>query len=106
MHIASDSVSLFQVVSPGTSTTLKVLKFAENDFSFHWTKEGSRGQIKTTSKPNELMFQSVSEEDFGYYRCEVKEAEKVVLTVYRVLLKSELYKIFNVAVNLQLLLFL
>ena len=40
------------------------------------------------SKPNTLTFQSVSEEDLGYYRCEVKEAGRVVLIVYRALYKE------------------
>ena len=72
-------------MTPGRGAKLEVLKFAEDDFSFHWTKEGSRQQIKTTSEPNVLTFQSVSEEDLGYYRCEVKEAGRVVLTIYRAL---------------------
>ena len=67
---------------------MEVLKFAEDEFSFHWTKEGSRHQIKTTSEPNVLTFQSVSEEDLGYYQCEVKEAGRIVLTVYRALYKD------------------
>ena len=66
-----------------------MLKFSEEEFSFHWTKSGSRHQIKTTSEPNVLTFQSVSEKDLGYYRCEVREAGKVVLTVYRALYKDE-----------------
>ena len=67
-----------------------MLKFAEDDFSFHWTKEGSRRQIKTISKPNVLKFQSVNEDDLGYYRCQVNESEKVVFTLYRALIKSNL----------------
>ena len=67
------------------SADLEVLKYAEDGFSFRWTKEGSRRQIKTTSEPNVLTFQTVSEKDLGYYRCEVKEAERVILTVYRAL---------------------
>ena len=73
----------------GGKAKLKVLEYAEDEFSFHWTKEGSRRQIKTTSEPNVLTFQSVSKEDLGYYRCEVREAGKVVLTVYRALYKDE-----------------
>ena len=73
----------------GGKAKLKVLEYAEDEFSFHWTKEGSRHQIKTTSEANVLTFQSVSEEDLGYYRCEVREAGKVVLTVYRALYKDE-----------------
>ena len=71
------------------SADLEVLKYAEDDFSFYWTKEGSRRQIKTTCELNVLTFQSVSEKDLGYYRCEVKEAERVVLTVYRALYRDE-----------------
>ena len=64
-----------------------MFKFAEDEFSFHWTKVGSKRQIQTTSEPNVLTFQSVSEKDLGYYRCEVMEAGKVVLTIYRALYK-------------------
>ena len=71
------------------SAILEVLKFAEDDFSFHWTKEGSRHQIKTTGESNVLTFKSVSEKDLGYYRCVVKEAGRVVLTVYRALYRDE-----------------
>ncbi len=79
-----------QHVSLGSSTELEVLESAEDGFSFHWTKEGSRRQIKTTDDPpNTLIFQSVSEKDFGHYQCEVKEAGKVVLTVYKALYKKE-----------------
>ena len=52
-----------------------MLKFAEDGFSFHWSKEGSRRQIKTTDdRPNTVSFPSVREEDFGHYQCEVKDA--------------------------------
>ncbi|XP_064389126.1 uncharacterized protein LOC135337154 [Halichondria panicea] len=76
----------------GEEAELEVLKFAEEGFSFHWTKEGSRRQIKTTDdQPNTLSFPSVREEDFGHYQCEVKDAaaEKVLLTLYRALYKEE-----------------
>ena len=71
------------------SADFEVLKFAQENFSFYWTKEGSRRQIKTTSEPNVLTFESVSEKDLGYYRCEVKEVERVVLTVYKALYKEK-----------------
>ena len=74
----------------GSCTKLEVLKWTEDEFFFQWTKEGSRHQIKVTNhEPNVLTFQSVSDEDFSYYRCEVKKAGKVVLTVYRALFKDE-----------------
>ncbi len=79
-------------MSLGSSTELEVLKFAEDGFSFHWSKEGSRRQIKTTDEqPNTLSFQSVSEEDFGHYQCEVKDAAagKVILTLYTALYKED-----------------
>ncbi len=38
-----------------------------------------------------LTFQSVCEEDFGHYQCEVKEAEKVVLTVHTALYRGDKY---------------
>ena len=73
----------------GRKAEIKVLEYAEDDYSFHWKKEGSKRQIKTTSEPNVLTIQSVSEDDLGYYRCEVKKAGKVVLTVYRALYREE-----------------
>ena len=77
-------------MSVGSCAELEVLTFAEYGFSFHWTKEGCRHQIKTTVEPNILSFQSVSEKDFGNYQCEVKDQTgKVVLTAYRVLYKEE-----------------
>ncbi len=72
---------------------LEVFKFAEDGFSFRWTKEGSRHQINTTDdRPNTLSFPSVREEDFGHYQCEVKDAAagKVLLTLYKALYKEEL----------------
>ena len=42
-----------------------------------------------SSKPNLISIKSVCEKDFGCYRCEVKEAGKVVLTVYRALCRDE-----------------
>ncbi len=44
---------------------------------------------KTTDEPNIVTFQSLCEEDFGHYQCEVKEAEKVVLTVHIALYREE-----------------
>ena len=87
-----------QHVSLGSSTELEVLKFAEGGFSFHWTKEGSRRHIKTTDdRPNTLSFQSVSEEDFGHYQCEVKDqaAGKVVLNLYIALYKEKTSELSN-----------
>ena len=93
------SLTLFcsQHVSLGSSVKLEVLKFSEDGFSFLWTKEGSRRQITTTTdKPNILSFQIVSEEDFGHYQCEVKQAGKVVLTVFRALYNKEISKFLEI----------
>ena len=73
-------------MASGSGAELEVVKYADDDFSFNWTKEGSRCQIETTSI---LTFESVSEEDFSYYCCEVKEAERVVLTAYRALYRDK-----------------
>ncbi len=83
---------ILQTKKVGEEAELEVLKFTEEGFSFHWTKEGSRRQIKTTDDwPKALSFPSVREEDFGHYQCEVKDAAagKVLLTVYRALYKEE-----------------
>ena len=75
-----------QQVTLNSLATLEVLKFAdcEDVFAFCWTKEG-RGQIRTTHKLNALSFQSVQKEDFGYYRCEVKETGGVTFIIYKAL---------------------
>ncbi len=76
----------------GEQAKLEVLKFADDGFSFHWTKEGSKRQIKTSDdQPNTVSFLSVREEDFGHYQCEVKDAAagKVLLTLYTALYKEE-----------------
>ena len=59
-------------------------------FSFNWSKVGDDNTQPPahSCKPNILTFQSVREEDLDYYQCEVKEAGKVVLTVYRALYKD------------------
>ena len=76
----------------GSRTELEVLKFAKDGFSFHWSKEGSRRQIKTTGdRPNTVSFPSLREEDFSHYQCEVKDAAagKVLLTLYTALYKED-----------------
>ena len=79
-----------QHVVLGGSADLEVLQYATNeDFSFHWTKEGSRLSINPTSTPNTLVFQSVSVKDLGYYLCKVKEAGKVVFTAYKGLYRDD-----------------
>ena len=63
-------------------------------FSFNWSKVGDDDTQPPihACKPNMLTFHSVREEDLGYYQCEVKEAGKMVLTVYRTLYEDELSK--------------
>ena len=78
-----------QYATPGSCVDLEVLKFSEDTFSFQWSKVGSKRQIQPSSDPNVLTFDSVIEKDFGYYRCDVKEAGRVVLTIYRALYKNE-----------------
>ncbi|XP_064407588.1 uncharacterized protein LOC135352329 isoform X2 [Halichondria panicea] len=88
----AQQVWLGKHVCLGSRTELEVLKFAEDGFSFHWSKEGSRRQIKTTDdQPNTVSFPSVREEDFGHYQCEVKDAAagKVLLTLYTALYKED-----------------
>ena len=83
---------ILQTKKVGEEAELEVLKFAEDSFSFHWTKEGSRRQIKTSDdRPNTLSFPSVREEDFGHYHCEVKDAAagKMLLTLYTAIYKEE-----------------
>ncbi|XP_064401100.1 uncharacterized protein LOC135347138 isoform X2 [Halichondria panicea] len=84
-------VWLGKTASIGLSASLEVLQFMKGQslktFSFNWSKVGDDDTQLSIhhSKPNMLTFQSVSEEDLDYYQCEVKEAGKVVLTVYRAL---------------------
>ena len=92
INCINDAINSLQTKKVGEEAELEVLKFTEDGFSFHWTKEGSRRQIKTTDdRPNTLSFPSVREEDFGHYQCEVKDAAagKVLLTVYRALYKEK-----------------
>ena len=78
-------------MTPGSSTfvDLEVFKFAEEGFDFNWSKVGSRRQFYPSIYPNVLSFSRISEDDLGYYRCDVKERGKVVLTVYRALYREE-----------------
>ena len=83
-------------MAPASCVKLEVLNFTDSeDFSFLWTKEGCRGQNRATSESNSLTFQRVSEKDFGYYQCEVKEAGVVVFTVYRALYEEDDSIFFN-----------
>ena len=65
---------------------LEALKYDENNFSFDWKKKHTS---KATAELNVLQFQDIKQEDYGYYKCEVKEGEKVVLTVFRALYKGK-----------------
>ena len=80
-------------MTPGRCTfiDLEVLKFylAEEGLNFHWSKVGSRRQFYPSIYPNVLSFSRISEDDLGYYRCEVKERGMVILTVYRALYRDE-----------------
>ena len=83
-----------QLACLGARAALSVLKFVKQQFlceySFDWSRVGGDTPPPVEfSKPNLVSFQSVSEEHLGYYRCEVREAGKVVLTVYRALYKDE-----------------
>ena len=76
-------------MSTGNAAELEVLKFSDDDYSFQWTKVGSRRHPSANISTNFLKFQSICQEDYGYYRCEVKEAGSAVLTVYRALYRDE-----------------
>ena len=65
---------------------MELLKFPRDEFIFNWTKVGSKARI---SDINTLTFQSVRENDFGYYQCELKEMGRVVLTMVRALYRDE-----------------
>ena len=84
-----------QTVSIGQSASLEVFRFIKGQslktFSFNWSKVGD-DDTQLSTHHRKLTFQSVSEEDLDYYQCEVKEAGKVVLTVYRALYKDTLSK--------------
>ena len=87
--------SSLQPVALGSSAKLEVLKFNESDgdFSFHWTKVTGPKNTTTSVTSNELSIENICEGDFGYYRCEVKEAGKVVLTLYRALYRQDSSKV-------------
>ena len=78
----------------GCTAELAVLQYHTNvydNFTFHWTKEGSRHPVNQAENdtPNILSFLKVSEKEFGFYRCEVKEAGKVVFIAYRGLYRDD-----------------
>ena len=77
-------------MTPGSTTfvDLEVFKFAKDIFSFHWSKVGSRGQFHLSTALNVLSFLRISEDDLGYYCCDIKERGKVVLSVYRALYRD------------------
>ena len=85
--------SFLQTACIGQSASLSVLKYAGKllkNSSLEWTKIGD--DLPPPVNPrraNVLTFQSVDDEDFGHYECEVKEAGKTVLTIYQVLSKHE-----------------
>ena len=70
---------------------LEALKFADSltleGLSFHWYKEGEKTEI-TPVEPNVLKIQSVTEEDFGQYKCEIKKEGIPYITSYLGLLKQ------------------
>ena len=77
-----------------------MLKFARksvDQFSFDWSKVGDDDTALVLSKPNTVSFQSVREEDFGHYQCEVKDAAagKVLLTLYTALYKHQSSQLSN-----------
>ncbi len=78
---------------------LKFVRNPEEQFSFDWSKVGDDDTALVPSKPNTLSFQSVSEEDFGHYQCEVKDAAagKVILTLYTALYKENTSQLSNLS---------
>ena len=86
-------LSFVQPATVGESATLEVLKLvrprALKRFLFEWSRVGDDTPPHVDpSRPNVLTFQSVDEEDLDYYKCEVKEAGRVVFSVYRALHKG------------------
>ncbi|XP_064392422.1 uncharacterized protein LOC135340061 isoform X3 [Halichondria panicea] len=72
-------VWLGKAISIGQSASLGVFGFVKEQslkkFSFNWSKVGEDDTQPPIHpcKPNILTFQSVSEEDLDYYRCEIPE---------------------------------
>ena len=89
------TLSSLQHVALGSSAKLEVLKSMKSgdDFSFHWTKVTGPKSTTTSVTSNKLSIKNICEGDFGYYRCEVAEAGKVVLTLYRALYRQDSSKI-------------
>ena len=82
-----------------------MLKFARkslDQFSFDWSKVGDDDTALVLSKPNTVSFQSVREEDFGHYQCDVKDAAagKVLLTLYTALYKHQSSQLSNLKYHL------
>ena len=81
----------------GDCIKLEALKFAKTKtlegLSFHWYREGEDTELVTLAKPNVLKIQSVTEEDFGQYKCEIKKEGIPYITTYLGLLKQSEGKI-------------
>ena len=87
-------MSFVQPAILGESATLEVLKHVRlrdlKRLSFNWTTVGDDTPPSIDpNRPNVLSFKNVNKEDLDYYKCEVKEAGEVVLTVLRALHRDE-----------------
>ena len=86
-----------QFVNCGEDAYLSLPKIGRHfrKMEFHWSRVVNIDDshlytplILDSKSPNFLFFKNICENDFGDYKCVVKESEKVILTVYRALYKS------------------
>jgi len=93
MHVNYNTVLHVQAARDGQSANLAVLKDAGcliRGFNFIWSKVGDHLPPPVhPRRANIVAISSVSEEDFGHYKCEVKKAGTTVLTVYKALYKDK-----------------
>ena len=60
--------------------------------SFHWCREGKAyldTYLVTLAKTNVLKIQSVTEEHFGQYKCEIKKGGILYLTIHSFLMRGQ-----------------
>jgi len=79
-----------QNASSSDGAELEVLQYANDidvdKFSFHWTKnEGRRGRIRTGDEPCIITSPNFDQ----LYKCEVKEAGRTVVIIYKALYREQ-----------------
>lgn len=89
---------LLKHATEGKSVCLEVMKASPDatlkTFSFNWIMEGTnQPPVSSADQPNVLTIQSVTEDHYGHYKCEVKKDGELHFTAHKKLQKSKtMYK--------------